>query len=137
MKEIIQKYKEIFDIDENNFVHGKEVRKTKYQRNFEVLVVYKEILKKYAKHIEICGENRGSYSKTDKSTTFMRIKRDYMGNDQLLPAYNMQAVVCDEYIATIDVHQYASDMDCFIPLMEKGNIICPKGRKFKFKYEKK
>ena len=49
----------------------------------------------------------------------MRIKTDYMGNDQLLPAYNMQAAICDEYIAAIDVKQYASDMDCFVPLMEK------------------
>ena len=49
----------------------------------------------------------------------MRVKRDYMGNDQLLPAYNMQIAVCDEYIAAIDVKQYASDMDCFVPLMEK------------------
>ena len=42
-----------------------------------------------------------------------------MGNDQLLPAYNMQIAVADEYIAAIDTQQYASDMDCFIPLMEK------------------
>ena len=49
----------------------------------------------------------------------MRIKKDYMGNDQLLPAYNMQIAVCDEYIAAIDVKQYAADTDCFIPLMEK------------------
>ena len=28
-----------------------------------------------------------SYSKTDHDATFMRLKRDYMGNDQLLPAY--------------------------------------------------
>lgn len=51
----------------------------------------------------------------------MRIKTDYMGNDQLLPAYNLQAAVCDEYIAVIDVKQYASDMECFVPLMEKFN----------------
>ena len=38
---------------------------------------------------------------------------------KLLPAYNMQAAVCDEYIAAVDVKHYASDMDCFIPLMEK------------------
>ena len=31
----------------------------------------------------------------------------------------MQAVICDEYIAAIDAKQYASDMDCFVPLMEK------------------
>ena len=49
----------------------------------------------------------------------MRIKTDYMGNDQLLPAYNLQIGVCEEYIATVDVKQYASDMDCFVPLMEK------------------
>lgn len=42
-----------------------------------------------------------------------------MGNDQLLPAYNVQAAICDEYIAVIDVRPYASDQDCFVPLMEK------------------
>ena len=41
-----------------------------------------------------------------------------MGNDQLLPAYNVQIGVADEYIVVLDVNQYRSDMDCFIPLME-------------------
>ena len=50
----------------------------------------------------------------------MRVKMDYMGNDQLLPAYNMQTAVCDEYVAVIDAKPYASDMDCFIPLMANG-----------------
>lgn len=68
---------------------------------------------------KICGEDRNSYSKTDHSATFMRIKTDYMGNDQLLPAYNVQVGVADEYIAVVDVNQYRSDMDCFIPLMNK------------------
>lgn len=49
----------------------------------------------------------------------MRIKTDYMGNDQLLPAYNVQIGVADEYIAVVDVNHYRSDMDCFIPLMEQ------------------
>ena len=48
----------------------------------------------------------------------MRVKKDYMGNDQLLPAYNLQMVVCDEYIVHYGVYPYASDMDCFQPLME-------------------
>lgn len=47
------------------------------------------------------------------------MKRDYMGNDQLLPVYNIQPYICDEYIAVYDIKQYASDMDCFIPLVEK------------------
>ncbi|MEF9940400.1 MAG: transposase [Clostridium sp.] len=49
----------------------------------------------------------------------MRIKKDYMGNDQLLPAYNIQIGVADEYIVVADVMQHRSDMDCFVPLMEK------------------
>ena len=48
----------------------------------------------------------------------MRIKRDYMGNDQLLPAYNVRLGICDEYIAVMDMKQYASDMECFVPLSE-------------------
>ena len=49
----------------------------------------------------------------------MRMKRDHMGNDQLLPGYNIQCAVCDGFIAAFDVYQYASDMDCFQPLMER------------------
>ena len=56
----------------------------------------------------------------------MRMKKDYMGNDQLLPGYNIQFGVCDEYIAVYDVKQYASDMDCFKPLMEKFNRVYEK-----------
>ena len=79
-------------------------------------------LKAYAKHIEICGEKRNSYAKTDNDATFMRIKRDYMGNDQLVPAYNVQAAICDEYIAVIDAKQYASDMECFVHLANLESI---------------
>ena len=39
-------------------------------------------------------------------------------NDQLLPGYNLQMVACDEYIAHYGIFPYASDMDCFQPLME-------------------
>lgn len=121
LDEILEKYKSLLNIDENSFVQGKGKRKTNYQRRFEKLVQYRDKLTRYAKHIETCGEKRGSYSKTDNDATFMRVKRDYMGNDQLIPAYNMQVAVCDEYIATLNIEQYASDMDCFIPLMEKFN----------------
>lgn len=101
--------------------NGKGKRKTNCQRRYKLLKEYIEKLCTYAKHIEICGKSRNSYSKTDKDATFMRIKRDYIGNDQLLPAYNIQVAVCDEYIATFDVKQYASDTECFVPLMGKFN----------------
>lgn len=121
LEDLLENYVKLLQIDISKFVHGKGARKSPYQRKYETLLEYIERLKKYAKHIQKCGENRGSYSKTDESATFMRVKRDYMGNDQLLPAYNVQVAVCDGYIATIDAQQYASDMDCFIPLMEKFN----------------
>lgn len=119
LEEILDKYAELTSLNPNTFVHGKGRRKTLYQRQYEKLINYIERLKTYARHIEICGDNRNSYSKTDHSASFMRIKSDHMGNDQLLPAYNLQAAICDEYIAVIDVKQYASDMECFVPLMEK------------------
>ena len=110
-------------LDPATFVHGSGHRKSREQRQYEELSACLDRLKTYAERISICGEGRNSYSKTDHDATFMRLKRDYMGNDQLLPAYNLQAAVCDEYIAALDVKSYASDMDCFVPLMEKFNRI--------------
>ena len=49
------------------------------------------------------------------------MKKDYMGNDQLLPTA-ISIGVCDRYIAVFDVKQYASDMECFKPLIEKFNF---------------
>lgn len=121
VSELLELYKKGTNLDESMFVSGCGHRKSIQQKQYQELQGYLERLKTYARHIEICGENRNSYSKTDHDATFMRLKRDYMGNDQLLPAYNLQAAVCDEYIAVVDVKPYASDMECFVPLMEKFN----------------
>ncbi len=123
VEQLLMNYKRIFSIKEENFVSGKGKHKSIEQRQYQQLKGYLERLKTYAKHIAICGEHRNSYSKTDTSATFMRVKRDYMGNDQLLPAYNMQIGVSDEFIAVMDVQQYASDQDCFVPLMNRFNEI--------------
>lgn len=123
LKQILNKYVEIFNIDISKFMYGKGHRKTTTQRFYESLSKYIKKLEEYIEKINICGEKRNSYSKTDNSATFMRIKKDYMGNDQLLPAYNVQIGVADEYIAVVDVNQYRSDMDCFVPLMEKFDKI--------------
>lgn len=117
--EIIEKYRLSVNLDLSKFVSGIGHRKSIYQKQYQEMQGYAERLRTYAKHIEICGDHRNSYAKTDHDATFMRLKRDYMGNDQLLPAYNMQAAICDEYIAVIDAKPYASDMECFVPLMEK------------------
>ena len=116
---MLSEYAKIMKVDATAFVHGKGKRKSMVQKHYEKLEEYTDKLKKYAYRIKTCGDDRNSYSKADTSATFMRIKRDYMGNDQLLPAYNMQVGICDEYIAVLDVKQFTSDMDCFIPLMDK------------------
>lgn len=119
LESLIQMYQKIYDINPLLIASGKGHKKTPQQRKYQKLVEFKERLMRYAKSIEICGDKRNSYSKTDPSASFMRVKTDYMGNDQLLPSYNMQMAICDEYIAAVDVKQYASDMECFIPLMDK------------------
>ena len=119
LEEMLTAYSEIYKLDTNEFVHGKGKHKTVQQRQYERLREYKRKLEEYCEKITICGEDRNSYAKTDHSATFMHIKSDHMGNDQLLPAYNIQIGVSDEYIAVVDVNHYRSDMDCFVPLMEK------------------
>ena len=119
LDEAAEKYATLWQLDEKDFVHGKGRHKTVQQRQYELLRRYSDKLKEYVEKLEICGSDRNSYSKTDHSATFMRIKTDYMGNDQLLPAYNVQIGVADEYIAVVDINHYRSDMDCFIPLMER------------------
>ena len=119
LEDILNKYAALLELRPEEVVRGRGHRKSDTMRRYDALSEYIRKLKKYAVRIEICGEHRNSYSKTDHDATFMRVKRDYMGNDQLIPAYNVQLGVCDQYIAVFDVTQYASDMDCFQPLMEK------------------
>ena len=119
LKEMLAAYAEVYHLDENSFVHGKGKHKTVQQRQYEQLQAYARKLEDYCEKLTICGEERNSYAKTDHSATFMHLKKDYMGNDQLLPAYNIQIGTADDYIAVLDVNHYRSDMDCFVPLMEK------------------
>ena len=74
----MKRFLEATGIDKGNFVKGQGHRKSIEQKQYQKLEEYLDRLKKYAKHIEICGENRNSYSKTDHDATFMRVKKDYM-----------------------------------------------------------
>lgn len=130
MEQITEQYASLFNLQHETLVRGRGHHKTAEQRTYDKLVEYTEKLKKYAEHIRICGEERNSYSKSDNDATFMRMKKDHMGNDQLLPGYNIQLGICDEYISVFDVKQYASDMDCFQPLMEKFNATYGKYPKY-------
>ena len=119
LQELAERYAALVGIDRTQFKHGRGHHKSVQQRHYEKLVIHAKKLGEYVEKLRICGTERNSYSKTDHDATFMRMKCDYMGNDQLLPGYNIQIAVADEYIAAVDVRQYRSDMDCFIPLMER------------------
>ncbi|MDE3252640.1 MAG: IS1182 family transposase [Bacteroidota bacterium] len=71
-------------------------------------------LEKYEQQEKILGENRGSYSKTDKDATFMRMKEDHMKNGQLKPAYNVQISTNNQYIASYTIHQNTTDTNTLI-----------------------
>src|SRR5690554_5859637 len=103
------------------FVYGSGKRKTAEQRFFELLDEYIIKLNEYKEHLKIMGNNRNSYSKTDHDATFMRLKEDYMQNQQLKPAYNLQIGVSDEYILNIMISQERSDFNTYIPFLEKFN----------------
>ena len=119
LEELLDKYVSLIKIDPDKIIRGKGHHKSVEQKYYDNLVEYIDRLKKYSRHIKICGNGRNSYSKTDEDATFFRMKKDYMGNDQLLPGFNVQIGVCDEYITVFDIEKFASDMDCFQPLMNK------------------
>ena len=78
LNEIVEQLVLLWELDTSTFVYGSGKRKTKEQRHYEHLTTFCQKLQEYIQKIEICGPNRNSYSKTDNSATFMRIKTDYM-----------------------------------------------------------
>ena len=119
LEELLNKYVSLTQIEPDKIIRGKGHHKSVEQRYYDKFTEYVDRLKKYSKHIKICGDERNSYSKSDEDATFFRMKKDYMKNDQLLPGYNIQIGVCDEYITVFDIEKFACDMDCFQPLMNK------------------
>ena len=77
VSELLEMYRKGTGLDESTFVSGCGHRKSIYQKQYQELQGYLKRLKAYAHHIEICGEERNSYSKTDHSATFMRLKKRF------------------------------------------------------------
>lgn len=71
LKEIIEQLTTLWGLNESTFVYGSGKRKTPQQKHFEHLNAYCQKLKEYTEKIEVCGPDRNSYSKTDRSATFM------------------------------------------------------------------
>jgi len=71
-------------------------------------------LQEYESHLRILGD-RNSYSKTDPSATFMRLKDDHMQNGQLKPAYNLQIGTEHQFYTHYDFFSNPADFFTFIP----------------------
>lgn len=99
-------------------VSGKGKHKTQIQKDYELLNEYMERREKYIKQLSICGK-RNSYSKTDTSATFMRMKDDHMMNGQLKPGYNVQIGVESEYIIGLGLFSNPTDVNTLIPFSER------------------
>jgi len=65
-------------------------------------------LEEYEQHLKIMGK-RNSYSKTDKSATFMRMKEDAMNNGQTKPGYNLQIATAGQYLLNYGFYPISTD----------------------------
>lgn len=101
------------------FVHGTGRRKSEEQKHWERLNALRQRWSKYEASLEIMGEGRSSYSKTDPDATFMRLKEDHMRNGQLKPAYNVQIAVNSEYITGIELFSQRSDVKTLKPFLHR------------------
>lgn len=109
----------------SSFVYRKYKRLEPLERIIRNLIKCLEKEKEYQEKFKLYG-NRNSYSKTDIDATFMRSKKDYMRNDRLIPAYNIQIAVNNGYVLGVELFQNPTDTKTLIPflnkLKEKGYI---------------
>ena len=87
-----------------------------------------QALDRYQAQEKIMGEDRSSYSKTDRDATFMRMKEDHnlsrffgMKNGQLKPAYNLQVSSNNQYITNYSIHQNTTDTNTLSTHLEQYN----------------
>lgn len=116
--EVLEEMKMRAELLKVEFVKGKGKHKTQLQKDFEILEEYINRKEKYIEQLGICGK-RKSYSKTDTSATFMRMKDDHMQNGQLKPGYNVQIGVESEYIIGLALFPNPTDVNTLVPFLER------------------
>lgn len=127
------------------FVYGRGRRKHPTQRYYERLVEILEKKEKYDHFMNIFGEDRNSFSKTDHDATFMHMKEDHMRNSQLKPGYNFQIGVENGYITGMDISSERNDVHTLKPFLQRmeasypdhhyENVICDAGYESEENYE--
>lgn len=93
-------------IDELNSSNREQSRQEK--RQLKELEKHQVKLQEYEKKLDTMG-SRNSYSKTDESATFMRMKEDAMNNGQTKPGYNVQIGTENQYITNFGLYHTPGD----------------------------
>lgn len=104
------------------FVNDKGHKKSELQKLYEEIEECGQRLMKYKDCFEIMGTDRHSYSKTDITATFMRMKDDHMQNGQLKPAYNVQIAVENYFIIHSHISNDRTDYNTLIPVLDKHKM---------------
>ena len=94
----------------------KEEKKERRERKKQIkqLEEHADKLDEYDRKLETMGD-RNSYSKTDQSATFMRMKEDAMNNGQTKPGYNLQIGTEEQFITDFGFFQTPGDTFTMIP----------------------
>ena len=126
VSELLTMYKESTGLDETSFVSGRGHRKSIRQKQYEELHEYLERLKSYAYHIETCGEERNSYSKTNSgiALTVDDVIANLKGHED---EYDAMVFACGDAVPVFQQNaskQYNIDlMDVIKNFGEKGKIM--------------
>ncbi len=97
-------------------VSGKGHHKQPLQKLVEESRSYRDKLQEYDQKLAIL-DDRNSYSKTDPTATFMRMKEDHMKNGQLKPAYNLQIAAESEYVVAAKLFPNPTDTRTLCPFL--------------------
>lgn len=115
--EDIQKFSDELNKMLDELPEHKEIKKAKQKVDNDFL----PRMKKYEEQLDIIGNDRNSYSKTDTDATFMRMKEDHMKNGQLKPGYNVQIGTQNQFILNAEILQDRNDNAALKPMIDSLN----------------
>lgn len=119
--------KKLDEIAESSDDESKDVKKKLKKAKRQIEKDYLPRKEKYEK-AKATFKGRNSYSKTDETATFMRMKEDAMLNGQLKPGYNVQVGTENNFVIGYDVFPNPTDTRTLKPHLE--NVMKRLGCKF-------
>ena len=112
---MLEEFLKVTGMNQDEFVHRSGRRKTSVQRLYERIDHSRKKLKEYREKVDICGDKRNSYSKTDHDTTFMRVNeagRLVCPNNKEFLFLRTEPVKGNQYGRTVVLHQCEDCSGC-------------------------